>query len=258
MSEKREIVFENDTSSQPKILLDRTEVMKFNLPSIFFYPPSANQINQLNALYPYFPLLSITCPLPIQVFLVVAFFFFFFFWGGGGGVGCYFYSSCNRTLCKRIVETLDSDLGLHSLHMSHKKDDRHIWVKFHNFVSWHLGSDWLWRGKRGWFPLIGIAFYFWLSVELKFQMDMNAALLNVFWMPRNDFLVTFICFGDANSQYMQSLYRQYKSELFEALSKVFKWQNEMTLCNNNNQTWFSDTLTSARPLGVVIALLILV
>ena len=25
----------------------------------------------------------------------------------------------------------------------------------------------------------------------------------------------------------------------------------MTLCNNNDQTWFSDTLTSARPLGVV-------
>ena len=23
----------------------------------------------------------------------------------------------------------------------------------------------------------------------------------------------------------------------------------MTLCNNNDQTWFSDTLTSARPLG---------
>ena len=25
----------------------------------------------------------------------------------------------------------------------------------------------------------------------------------------------------------------------------------MTLCNNNDQTWFSDTLTSARLLGVV-------
>ena len=25
----------------------------------------------------------------------------------------------------------------------------------------------------------------------------------------------------------------------------------MTLCNNNDQTWFSDTQTSARPLGVV-------
>ena len=27
--------------------------------------------------------------------------------------------------------------------------------------------------------------------------------------------------------------------------------DKKTLCNNNNQTWFSDTLTSARPLGVV-------
>ena len=27
--------------------------------------------------------------------------------------------------------------------------------------------------------------------------------------------------------------------------------NIMTLCNNNDQTWFSDTLKSARPLGVV-------
>ena len=25
----------------------------------------------------------------------------------------------------------------------------------------------------------------------------------------------------------------------------------MTLCNNNDQTWFSDTLTTARPLGAV-------
>ena len=25
----------------------------------------------------------------------------------------------------------------------------------------------------------------------------------------------------------------------------------MTYCNNTDQTWFSDTLTSARPLGVV-------
>ena len=31
--------------------------------------------------------------------------------------------------------------------------------------------------------------------------------------------------------------------------KVFKWK--MTLCNNNDQTWFSDTLIYARPLGVV-------
>ena len=27
--------------------------------------------------------------------------------------------------------------------------------------------------------------------------------------------------------------------------------DKMSLCNNNDQTWFSDTLTSARPLGVV-------
>ena len=26
-------------------------------------------------------------------------------------------------------------------------------------------------------------------------------------------------------------------------------RDKMTLCNNNDQTWFSDTLTSARPLG---------
>ena len=25
----------------------------------------------------------------------------------------------------------------------------------------------------------------------------------------------------------------------------------MTSCNNNDQTWFSDTLTSARPLGLL-------
>ena len=130
MSETREIIFENDTSSQPKILLDGSKVIKFNIPSIFFYPPSANRINQLNALYPYFPLLSIVpVHFRFKFFFVVA----FFFWGAG--VRCNFYSSCSRTLCKRIVETLDSDLGLKSLHMSHKKDDRHIWVKIHNFVS---------------------------------------------------------------------------------------------------------------------------
>ena len=36
-----------------------------------------------------------------------------------------------------------------------------------------------------------------------------------------------------------------------AFLRVFpKFSNDkMTLCNNNDQTWFSDKLTSARPLG---------
>ena len=29
-------------------------------------------------------------------------------------------------------------------------------------------------------------------------------------------------------------------------------ERKVTLCNNNDQTWFSDTLTSARPLRVVL------
>ena len=42
-------------------------------------------------------------------------------------------SNCNRILCKPTVETLicsaASDLGMHCLPMSHKKDPRLIWVK---------------------------------------------------------------------------------------------------------------------------------
>ena len=46
----------------------------------------------------------------------------------------HFYSNFNRTSCKQIVETdqmphsAASDLGLHYLPMSYKKDTRLIWV----------------------------------------------------------------------------------------------------------------------------------
>ena len=42
----------------------------------------------------------------------------------------HFYSNCDRTFCKQTVETLirrrivASGLGIHCLHMSHKKDAR--------------------------------------------------------------------------------------------------------------------------------------
>ena len=69
--------------------------------------------------------------------------------GLSGGI-FHFYSNCNRTLCKQTLETLlrhrilqanigdpietlhsaASDLGLHCLYMSHKKDTRLIWVKY--------------------------------------------------------------------------------------------------------------------------------
>ena len=36
----------------------------------------------------------------------------------------------------------------------------------------------------------------------------------------------------------------------EIFKRFFQFSSDkMTLCNNNNQTWFSDTLTSASPLG---------
>ena len=47
-----------------------------------------------------------------------------------GGI-FHFYSNFKRTLCKQTVETRSaaSDLGLHCLPMSHKKDVRLIWFK---------------------------------------------------------------------------------------------------------------------------------
>ena len=44
-------------------------------------------------------------------------------------------------------------------------------------------------------------------------------------------------------------YSNAKMNFSKPLIKVFGQRND--LCNNNNQTCFSDTLTSARPLGVV-------
>ena len=44
----------------------------------------------------------------------------------------HFYLNINRIFCKQTVEsdqTPHSDLGLHLLSMSHKKDDMLIWVK---------------------------------------------------------------------------------------------------------------------------------
>ena len=51
-----------------------------------------------------------------------------------------FYPNCNRTFCKQTLETqnMASDLGLHCLYMSHKKDARLIWVKMH---CWSLPSE---------------------------------------------------------------------------------------------------------------------
>ena len=41
-----------------------------------------------------------------------------------------------------------------------------------------------------------------------------------------------------------------KNPIYEFRSVFPKFSNDkMTLCNNNNQTWFSDTLASARRLG---------
>ena len=58
----------------------------------------------------------------------------FSFKGLLGGI-FHFYSNFNRTVCKQTVETdqtphsAATDLGLHSLPMSYKKDARLIWVK---------------------------------------------------------------------------------------------------------------------------------
>ena len=54
-------------------------------------------------------------------------------------------SSFNRKLCKQTVSgdpdqtphSVASDLGLHYLPMSHKKDARHIWVKMQLFCLSH-------------------------------------------------------------------------------------------------------------------------
>ena len=40
---------------------------------------------------------------------------------------------------------------------------------------------------------------------------------------------------------------------FQSSFQMFS-SGKMTLCNNNYQTWFSDTLASARPLGVLTTL----
>ena len=65
----------------------------------------------------------------------------FLFKGMLGGI-FHFYSNLNGTFCKQTVETLirrcvlrsvASDLGLHCLHMSHKKDARLIWVNTMKF-----------------------------------------------------------------------------------------------------------------------------
>ena len=48
-----------------------------------------------------------------------------------GGI-FHFYSNFKRTFCKQTVAA--SDLGLHFLPMSHKKDARLIWVKVMDFV----------------------------------------------------------------------------------------------------------------------------
>ena len=47
-------------------------------------------------------------------------------------------------------------------------------------------------------------------------------------------------------------YSNIKMNFLKRFSKVSS--DKMTLCNNNDQTWFSDTLTSARPSRVVKAL----
>ena len=55
----------------------------------------------------------------------------------------HFYSNFNRTFCKQTVKTDQmpqygvSDLGLHCLHMFHKKDARLIWVKHVSLLHVH-------------------------------------------------------------------------------------------------------------------------
>ena len=56
----------------------------------------------------------------------------------------HFDSNSNRTICKHTVETLirchvsvASDLGFHSLPVSHKKDARLIWVNQKGAVAKH-------------------------------------------------------------------------------------------------------------------------
>ena len=43
-------------------------------------------------------------------------------------------------------------------------------------------------------------------------------------------------------------YRYNKKGLFEAFSPKFSCEKIVLMCNNSDQTWFSDTLTSAGPL----------
>ena len=43
-------------------------------------------------------------------------------------------------------------------------------------------------------------------------------------------------------------YSNTKNELFETFFLKFS-RGKLTLCNNDDQTWFSDTLTSAGPRG---------
>ena len=47
-----------------------------------------------------------------------------------------------------------------------------------------------------------------------------------------------------SSCYFCAPLKEYKNELFEAFFFLNFSIEKMTLCNNNDQTWFSDTLTS--------------
>ena len=77
-------------------------------------------------------LINWTSPFPFEGLLVLFFHFFQILY--------------NRTFCKQTEETLDqmprfvaSYLGLHCLHISHKRDIRLMWVNtFHTMLLCHL------------------------------------------------------------------------------------------------------------------------
>ena len=75
----------------------------------------------------------------------------FLFKGVLGGI-FHFYSRFYRKLCKQTVETLTrqlhsvaSDLSLHYLPMSHKKDASHIWVKECNYFAYLIRNAEIWE-----------------------------------------------------------------------------------------------------------------
>ena len=75
--------------------------------------------------------------------------------------------------------------------------------------------------------------------------------MDVITFPENR-VNLYYCIKSCVTRYQQPCFNRQKTPCINLSKLLAKFLSEkMTLCNNNDQTWFSDTLTSARPLGVV-------